>query len=72
MLNIFLGRKPLPNYRLVEPAGGELQKIIVKEDVSDSRQDFQKLDVHLLTSYESDDENQATRVWRNSPKCHLR
>ncbi|KAJ0422404.1 hypothetical protein BJY00DRAFT_280096 [Aspergillus carlsbadensis] len=32
MLNIFLGRKPLPNYRLVEPAGGELQKIIVKED----------------------------------------
>ncbi|KAL3461532.1 hypothetical protein BJX64DRAFT_260783 [Aspergillus heterothallicus] len=32
MLNIFLGRKPLPNYRLVEPAVGELQKIIVKED----------------------------------------
>ncbi|KAF5864192.1 phenylalanine--tRNA ligase subunit beta [Aspergillus alliaceus] len=32
MLNIFLGRKPLPNYKLVEPTGGELQKIIVKED----------------------------------------
>jgi hypothetical protein len=40
--------------------------------VSDSRQDFQKPHVHLLTSYESDDENQATRVWRNPPKCHLR
>lgn len=36
MLNIFLGRKSLPNYRLVEPANGELQKIIVKEDVSGS------------------------------------
>jgi len=33
MLNIFLGRKPLPNYRLVPPASGELQTIIVKEDV---------------------------------------
>ncbi|KAH3083740.1 hypothetical protein KXW28_001847 [Aspergillus fumigatus] len=32
MLNIFLGRKPLPNYRLVEPANGQLEKIIVKED----------------------------------------
>jgi phenylalanyl-tRNA synthetase beta chain len=34
MLNIFLGRKPLPNYRLVPPASGELEKIVVKEDVS--------------------------------------
>lgn len=33
MLNIFLGRKPLPNYKLVEPASGQLEKIIVKEDV---------------------------------------
>ncbi|KAL2223079.1 hypothetical protein M432DRAFT_35075 [Thermoascus aurantiacus ATCC 26904] len=32
MLNIFLGRKPLPNYRLVPPPSGELQTIIVKED----------------------------------------
>ncbi|KKK19045.1 hypothetical protein P175DRAFT_0436566 [Aspergillus ochraceoroseus IBT 24754] len=32
MLNIFLGRKPLPNYKLVTPASGELQTIIVKED----------------------------------------
>ncbi|GIK02437.1 phenylalanine--tRNA ligase subunit beta [Aspergillus viridinutans] len=32
MLNIFLGRKPLPNYRLVEPANGQLEKIIVRED----------------------------------------
>jgi hypothetical protein len=34
MLNIFLGRKPLPKYRLVPPAQGELEKIIVKTDVS--------------------------------------
>lgn len=33
MLNIFLGRKSLPNYRLVPPQG-ELETIIVKEDVS--------------------------------------
>jgi hypothetical protein len=57
MLNIFLGRKPLPNYRLVEPAGGELQKIIVKEDVSDSLQDLPELCVHVLTRHDSDDEN---------------
>jgi phenylalanyl-tRNA synthetase beta chain len=34
MLNIFLGQKPLPNYQLVPPCQGELEKIIVKEDVS--------------------------------------
>ncbi|KAL2002331.1 hypothetical protein VTN02DRAFT_159 [Thermoascus thermophilus] len=34
MLNIFLGRKPLPNYRLVTPPSGELQTIIVKEDTA--------------------------------------
>lgn len=34
MLNIFLGRKALPNYRTIEPANGQLEKIIVKEDVS--------------------------------------
>lgn len=33
MLNIFLGRKPIPNYRLVEPPSGR-EKIFVKEDVS--------------------------------------
>ncbi|KAL6233434.1 hypothetical protein BDW75DRAFT_215313 [Aspergillus navahoensis] len=37
MLNIFLERKPLPKYRLVEPPSGELQKIIVKEDTSKIR-----------------------------------
>ncbi|KAL4997286.1 hypothetical protein BDV10DRAFT_169708 [Aspergillus recurvatus] len=37
MLNIFLERKPLPKYRLVEPSSGELQKIIVKEDTSKIR-----------------------------------
>ncbi|KAJ9221242.1 hypothetical protein DTO169C6_6378 [Paecilomyces variotii] len=31
-LNVFLGRRSSPNYRLVPPAGGELQKLIVKED----------------------------------------
>lgn len=33
MLNIFLGRKPIPNYTLVEPPSGR-EKIFVKEDVS--------------------------------------
>jgi phenylalanyl-tRNA synthetase beta chain len=33
MLNIFLGRDSLPNYRLVAPPDGQLQTIIVKEDV---------------------------------------
>ena len=33
MLNIFLGRKPLPDYKLVQPSNGQLQEIIVKEDV---------------------------------------
>ncbi|KAL1989344.1 hypothetical protein VTN96DRAFT_106 [Rasamsonia emersonii] len=33
MLNIFLGRKSLPNYRLVPPQG-ELETIIVKEDTA--------------------------------------
>lgn len=33
MLNIFLGRQPLPNYRLVEPADGKIQTLTVKEDV---------------------------------------
>ncbi|KAL4982423.1 hypothetical protein BDW68DRAFT_170813 [Aspergillus falconensis] len=37
MLNIFLERKPLPKYRLVEPPCGELQKIIVKADTSKVR-----------------------------------
>ncbi|KAI9369970.1 hypothetical protein BJX61DRAFT_120209 [Aspergillus egyptiacus] len=32
MLNIFLGRRPLPKYKLAEPPKGELQTIIVKED----------------------------------------
>lgn len=36
MLNIFLGRKPLPRYRLSEPADGRMQEIIVKEDVGGS------------------------------------
>jgi phenylalanyl-tRNA synthetase beta chain len=33
MLNIFLERKPLPEYKLVPPANGQMQQIIVKEDV---------------------------------------
>lgn len=51
MLNIFLERTPLPKYKLVKPPSGELEKIIVKEDVGkpcitkacESR-------VHLLTN----------------------
>ncbi|OJJ78734.1 phenylalanine--tRNA ligase subunit beta [Aspergillus glaucus CBS 516.65] len=37
MLNIFLGRKPIPNYRLVEPSSGQLEKIVVKEDTTKVR-----------------------------------
>ncbi|KAJ5748364.1 uncharacterized protein N7511_010060 [Penicillium nucicola] len=33
MLNIFLERKPLPEYKLVPPPNGQLQQIVVKEDV---------------------------------------
>ena len=33
MLNIFLGRKPSPQYRLVAPPDGELQSITVHEQV---------------------------------------
>lgn len=33
MLNIFLKRKALPEYKLVPPANGKLEEIIVKEDV---------------------------------------
>ncbi|KAJ5678927.1 Phenylalanine--tRNA ligase beta subunit [Penicillium macrosclerotiorum] len=37
MLNIFLGRKSLPDYKLIEPANGQLQEIIVKEDTTKIR-----------------------------------
>ena len=33
MLNIFLGRKSSPNYRLVAPPNGELEAITVHEEV---------------------------------------
>lgn len=42
MLNIFLQRRPLPNYKLVNP--GKLQEIIVKEDVSQSDYDLVEYD----------------------------
>ncbi|KAL1973740.1 hypothetical protein VTN31DRAFT_5300 [Thermomyces dupontii] len=34
MLNVYLGRKSFPNYRLVPPASGRLEKIIVKEETA--------------------------------------
>lgn len=34
MLNIFLGRNPLPEYKLTQPV--QMEQIIVKEDVSTS------------------------------------
>ncbi|KAJ5996841.1 hypothetical protein N7499_006845 [Penicillium canescens] len=37
MLNIFLERKPLPEYKLVPPANGQMQQIIVKEDTTKIR-----------------------------------
>lgn len=33
MLNIFLQRKALPEYKLAKPANGQLEQIIVKESV---------------------------------------
>jgi len=33
MLNIFRGKKPIPNYRLVAPPDGDLQTLIVHEEV---------------------------------------
>ncbi|KAJ5625547.1 phenylalanine--tRNA ligase subunit beta [Penicillium lagena] len=37
MLNIFLGRVSLPEYKLAQPASGELEKIVVKEDTTKIR-----------------------------------
>lgn len=37
MLNIFRGKQPTPNFRLVEPAGGSIETITVKEDTSKVR-----------------------------------
>ncbi|KAJ5586992.1 Phenylalanine--tRNA ligase beta subunit [Penicillium hispanicum] len=37
MLNIFLKRKPLPDYKLVPPANGQLEEIVVKEDTTKIR-----------------------------------
>lgn len=40
MLNVFLGRKALPDYKLVPPANGQLEQIIVKEDVGRHRETY--------------------------------
>lgn len=58
MLNVFLGRKPFPNYRLVQPTSGQLEKIIVKEDVSD----FALLHMDLQSNVE---------IHRRQPKLDL-
>ena len=34
MLNIFRGRVPSPNYRLVQPPSGQLETLVVKPEVS--------------------------------------
>lgn len=47
MLNIFLGRKPLPNYRLTQPA--QMEKIIVKENVSRTKVGRQFEDIRGLS-----------------------
>ena len=33
MLNIFLGRKPIPKFRLAPPAGAELETMTITRDV---------------------------------------
>ncbi|CAL5867307.1 uncharacterized protein PFLUO_LOCUS1522 [Penicillium psychrofluorescens] len=37
MLNIFLGRASLPDYKLAQPASGQLETIVVKEDTTKIR-----------------------------------
>lgn len=34
MLNIFRGRVPAPNYRLVQPPNDQLETLVVKPEVS--------------------------------------
>ena len=35
-LNVFLGNKPMPNYRLLAPKEGNIQTIVVHEEVIES------------------------------------
>lgn len=69
MLNIFLARKPLPNYRLVPPAEGELEKIIVKTDVRETTGTVPRkvADIRVI-----DSENQTIRLRRDSAEYYLR
>jgi hypothetical protein len=66
MLNIFLGRKPLPEYKLTKPA--QLQEIIVKEDVG-----FLKDSIEAHVPNEPlDHQDQTLRVRCHSPRCQVR
>lgn len=37
MLNVFRGRIPFPSYRVFAPTNGDLQRIVVKEEVRSSK-----------------------------------
>lgn len=74
MLNVFLGRKPFPNYRLVQPASGQLEKIIVKEDVSEvSRSSRTSRKFYgLILRFMADYQNKTLRSRCHSAQCDLR
>jgi hypothetical protein len=66
MLNIFLGRKPLPEYKLTKPA--QLQEIIVKEDVGSPELYVEALLLNKLL----DHQDPTLRVRRHSPWGQVR
>lgn len=58
MLNIFRGRTALPNYRLVAPPNGELQTLVVKEEVRTGLAHFMGICAEILGT---DNEDTALR-----------
>ena len=67
MLNIFRGKKPIPNYRLVAPPNGELQTITVHEEVRWSGSP--RWLVSLIDAL--DVEDTAICLWRRVAKHHF-
>lgn len=67
MLNIFLGRKSSPQYRLVAPPNGELQTITVHKQV------WEMCDGESLARAEArlDFENTAIRLWGGLTKYQV-
>jgi hypothetical protein len=66
MLNIFLGRVSLPEYKLTQPA--KMEQIIVKEEVCIPGESYRKLQL----TQDSDHSDQALRRRCYSAKCQVR